>query len=264
MKGTMKKDWVPVTLLAVLLSLVSIALLWVGQQVRAERRAATEFRAEARAYMDQLANQKEQIAQMVSERVPPIFGHVALRTRFTIEQVQQSRGDSILLVGDSIIEGLFLDVVGRGVINGGMGGAGVDHANALLQQIVPGAMHSVVIAVGVNDTMRTSYRRAEDWERAFRKLTSRARMVARHGVVVCTVLPVEGGKPLGATYFDAAKIREVNQAIRRVAREQGATLVDGFAMFEPLLGKAEFTTDGVHLNAEGYAKLRAGLAKALR
>jgi lysophospholipase L1-like esterase len=277
----LKRKWVLASFVAILLC-AAAAVVWFGRELKAERRAAWEFRLQTKTHLEdlraeirnsksalssELTTQKEQIAAMIFDRVPPLYGghHVALRTRFILEQVRQSTGGSTLLLGDSITEGLFLDgPVGMRVINGGIGGAGVRDLTALVQQVAPRSMHLVVIAIGVNDTMLARSHGTSEWEQIFRQLISRAKGVARNEVVVSTILPVEGGKPLGSAFFDEEKIHEINQVIRRVAGEQGLTLIDGFAAFAPLVGKTEFTTDGVHLNALGYTKLRSILSERLR
>lgn len=83
----------------------------------------------------------------------PGVSHKDVRIFFIQQQARQAPKGSILLIGDSITEGLFTEqMCGLAVLNAGIGGAGVTTFRKLVTQVSQEIKPSVVvISLGVND-----------------------------------------------------------------------------------------------------------------
>lgn len=174
-----------------------------------------------------------------------------------LSQATQVPDGAVVLIGDSITDGMFALSCDSPVFNAGIGSTTVetwvDFAPLLLGRLKP---KLVLIAVGVNNTSKKDFT-IEAFERSYEQLCSIARQSGGH-VVVSTILPVDKEKPLGARYFDARNIREANNVIRQVAEKNEYQILDSFSYFVDKGGymPSEMTTDGVHLNASAYTKLK--------
>ncbi|MDR2507022.1 MAG: SGNH/GDSL hydrolase family protein [Candidatus Accumulibacter sp.] len=219
----------------------------------------------------QLAALKSGLASR-KDCIPPLFAskHAALRKHFALDQISQADQGFILIIGDSIVEGMNLpSIAGIPVINAGMGGGGILDARELIAKIKSGTSpNGVLIAIGVNDAIRgggASPNYSAQWESVMRDTISRAKALAGDKVAVSTVIPVEKGKPLGDQYFDPQKIDEINRIIRKVCAESKITLIDQSASFIGLTGSGvEYTTDGVHLNNTGYRLMKSNIRKSIQ
>jgi len=204
--------------------------------------------------------------------IPPLYGtrHVAIRQSSIYAQAQQFQEDYVLIVGDSITEALYLPRIARyPVLNGGMGGAGVQVARELLDGFPKGRrIKGIVIAIGVNDGARASLRPDyfDEWEKSYLSIVRQAKALAVKTVALNTVIPVEQGKPLGDQYFDPDAIERLNDIIRKAAAsDHTLILIDNDATFRHLTSKQQaYTLDGVHLNAIGYASWKSNLAAAFK
>jgi len=123
----------------------------------------------------------------------------------------------------------------------------------------------VVIAIGVNDTQRARQpaARHEVWRKDYRTLLTLVREKFGSNIVLCTIFPVEPGKPLGDNYFDPAAIAEFNKDIRKFARDEKVGIADVEREFRSRQVPAGgYTTDGVHLTPAGYELWSKAIADA--
>lgn len=156
------------------------------------------------------------------------------------QQARQAPKGSILLIGDSIPEGLLSERMGGlAVVNAGIGGAGVTTFRELVPKLAKEMKPSVVvIALGVNDARAAAGNETAAvarWSRDYQGLVQRAKRASAEPVLM-TVLPVErdrplGDKPLRDKYFNARQIKMRNKEIRRIATAEDVTLAEGFGIF---------------------------------
>ena len=206
----------------------------------------------------------------VSEKfIPILFGarYVDIRKHLILHQITQAASDFLLVIGDSIVEGLHMPSLdGAPVISAGIGGGGVLDVEELVAKIpADRPIKKIVIAIGVNDTPHGNIppNHYDRWRVAFEKTISRAKSLADNQVAVCTIIPVETGKPLGDLNFDPIKIGEINSIIRDVARKTNTHLIDQDPSFASLTSAGiVYTTDGVHLNDAGYRLMKNNIRKA--
>lgn len=201
--------------------------------------------------------------------IPLLFGarYVEIRRHLILHQIQEADTEFILIIGDSIVEGLHMPSLGGlPVISAGIGGGGVTHVKELVANIPAGKpVKGLVIAIGVNDTPhgKTSPDYFGNWSAALKKTIFDAKLLAGNQVAVSTIIPVEKGKPMGEQNFDPEKIKEINRRIRDIARETNTHLIDHGPSFANLtMAGIEYTTDGVHLNNAGYHLMKENLRKA--
>lgn len=208
-----------------------------------------------------LIKQEETLIKL-SKYAPPLFGgrHRYLRKHFISEQIANATDDYILLVGDSIVEGLFLPKIKNiPTLIGGIGGGGISDASELLDNIEPDKkLNAIVILIGINDTIIVQPTPTKDWEKQLNHTIEKAiQLVGKDNVYVSTIIPVERNKPLGDAYFDQNLILALNTIIKEKTSENDINLIDHYKVFtEQDENKIEFTTDGVHLNSFGYRLLK--------
>jgi lysophospholipase L1-like esterase len=223
----------------------------------------------------QLAVIKPQLAAVKSQTdssrkfIPLLFGarYVEIRKHLILHQIQEADTEFMLIIGDSIVEDLHMPSLGGlPVISAGIGGGGVTHVKELVANIPAGKpVKGLVIATGVNDTPhgKTSPDYFDNWSAALKKIIFDAKQLASNQVGVCTIIPVEKGKPMGDQSFDPEKIKEINRRIRGIARETNTHLIDHDSSFANLTSAGiEYTTDGVHLNNVGYRLMKENIRKA--
>jgi len=223
----------------------------------------------------QLAVIKPQLAAVKSRTdlnkgfIPILFGapYVEIRKHLILHEISQADTDFLLIVGDSIVEGLHMPSLGGlPVISAGIGGGGVSHVEDLVANIPAGRpIKGLVIAIGVNDTLhgKTPPNYFDNWSAVLKKTIFDAKLLAGNQVALSTIIPVEKGKPMGDQNFDPEKIKEINRRIRDIARETNTHLIDHDPTFANLTSDGiEYTTDGVHLNDAGYRLMKENLRKA--
>jgi len=174
---------------------------------------------------------------------------------------------AVVLLGDSITDGMLPPANSGNLLNAGVSSAKVADIPPLAKEIFAQVKPSVVlVTVGVNDAQKNGHFCLENLQKEFRKIcTISPRYPTTHDVddasrdvrlILSTVLPIARNMPLGDAYFDVEKIQQINAVIRTVADEENVELLDAFTHFADSDGflPREFTTDGVHLNAAGYEK----------
>ncbi|WP_164714223.1 GDSL-type esterase/lipase family protein [Chitinophaga rhizosphaerae] len=160
------------------------------------------------------------------------------------------RGDVVFL-GNSITEmgGDWGKRLGKpGVKNRGIGGDIAKGVLFRLGEITYAQPAAVFLLIGINDLLFTDIspdKLASDIVEIARQLHHRSPGTK---IFVQTILPT-GKKEL------VANIKETNRLVRERRKVGGFTLIDTHALFadENDLMKAELTTDGIHLNEQGYA-----------
>jgi lysophospholipase L1-like esterase len=116
------------------------------------------------------------------------------------------------------------------------------------QQVAPLEPDYVLVWGGINDLFGAI--RPPDIHRDLGRLYERVREIGALPIG-CTVTPVLGFDPL------IPGINELNAMLRNHCEAEGVALVDLFKATSDASGKLrqDYTSDGVHLNAEGYAKI---------
>ena len=114
----------------------------------------------------------------------------------------------------------------------------------------------VILTIGINNTSRDNFT-AENFQNSYMRLCSFLKENSEY-IILSTILPVNQDLPLGAR-FKQDRINAVNNIIRQSAKNNGYKLIDAFSYFADDTGKmpAHLTTDGVHLNVEGYEKWKS-------
>ena len=125
-----------------------------------------------------------------------------------------------------------------------------------LDEVTGGRPAKVFLMIGINDLARNTP--------ASVLLTNCGRIVSRikaespaTEIYVQSMLPVnESFNKLPAHTSKHALIREVNSGLEKLAAVESVTYIDLYSHFTDAEAKLkrEFTWDGVHLTAEGYAK----------
>ncbi|WP_018628673.1 GDSL-type esterase/lipase family protein [Niabella aurantiaca] len=162
----------------------------------------------------------------------------------------------IVFLGNSItFWGLFNQTLGEPRIkNRGIPG---DITNGVLERldaVLKGHPAKIFILIGINDIARGIPDSIVVGNQ--RRIVARIREGSpRTKIFLQTVLPTNRSfKKLSAHYNKEAHIRFVNEGLRRIAAESGATLIDLHALFDDGTGQLikELSFDGVHLTKKGY------------
>ncbi|MDR2124610.1 MAG: SGNH/GDSL hydrolase family protein [Desulfovibrio sp.] len=166
---------------------------------------------------------------------------------------------AVLVVGDSLVEGLHGNYSGRDIFAAGVRSAGtadwLAYAPLLLRVIKP---EKVILALGVNDAPRLRPDRLPDF---FRRYEEVCRLLSAGGakLAVSTLLPVRRGKGKrgrAAARIDTAVLRRMNAGIVRIADASGYDVIHSFAAVADSAGMLPqpLTFDGIHLTKAGYER----------
>jgi lysophospholipase L1-like esterase len=169
--------------------------------------------------------------------------------------------DPIIIFGDSIVQGASLPrkICGQSIVNAGIVGAGVGyfgrHSREMLSSTRPSL---IVLAVGVNDATRQGNSNRIETFRSTYESTVKV-LLSYAPVALTTISPIKNGSATGP--YDSSLVPGLNEIIR--ATHNVKTLID---VTHPL-AEANLTTDGIHLNAQGYAiwtkAIVEGISRAL-
>ncbi|MDE2595746.1 MAG: GDSL family lipase [Sphingomonadales bacterium] len=190
--------------------------------------------------------------------------------RFRAENESLAKGAPPLAVfiGDSITEGwikLDPDFFARRYADRGISGQTSPQVLLRFRQDVVGLHPRVVhIMVGTNDVAgNTGPTRAEDWQNAMRAMVEQAR-ANRIKVVVGSLLPA-ARFPWRPALQPAPQIAALNAWLRGYAHDEHLVYADYHTALAAPDGslKSEYSADGVHPNAAGYAVMRTIAARAL-
>jgi lysophospholipase L1-like esterase len=179
---------------------------------------------------------------------------------------QQQPDDLYIMLGDSISMWFPNEILPPGTwLNQGISGdtsVGVLRRLELLDKTQPKA---IFLMIGINDLLRGV---PKETIIANQRLTIRylQRMHPDTVVVVQSILPHsaeaatwEGREKL--LEIPNTEIREINQQLARVAETESAVYLDLYRLFADEQGnlRTELSTDGLHLNTEGYKLWRVAL-----
>jgi lysophospholipase L1-like esterase len=167
--------------------------------------------------------------------------------QFVIGSTLARVDDAIVVLGDSIVEASTLprSLCGHAIVNAGIGGAST---SSKLGSILADALGSkraalVVVSLGTNDAAVPNS--VEQYRSNYRALLAELATLATHVAVAAIPSPevgLEEAKKVSATVVDS-----YNATLPSLAEEARATFI-------PLPDMpAKHTTDGIHLNAAGYA-----------
>lgn len=167
--------------------------------------------------------------------------------------------DDIVFIGDSLVEGgPWHELLGNPRCkNRGIGGDTTQGVLDRLEGLIAPQPAQVFLMVGVNDLLQGVP--VETVIERYRLIVERVVARSPH-----TRLVIQGNMPLDPVTLgegDNAQIRRLNEALRPLAAEHGATFVELYPRFERDGRLApELTSDGLHLSGEGYWVWRAAIA----
>jgi lysophospholipase L1-like esterase len=162
-------------------------------------------------------------------------------------------GDS--LVGDGPWAELFSEVHNRGI-----GGDTVSGVLGRLDEVTEGRPRKVFLLIGTND-LAAAVPDAQ-FLRHYRTLLGRLREESPGSeVTVLAIFPVNMTFPKRPT-FDNARVAETNRKLKELVAEfPGVRFLDLTPWIADASGslRREFSTDGMHLNVDGYLAIRGAL-----
>ena len=174
------------------------------------------------------------------------------------DDVGDNNPDLVICVGDSITQGYRCDgapypsqlaaMSGKTVRNMGIGGARAGAGASRIKSQLACKPGYVCIMYGANDAIKAGRSSAIDVKEALRTIIVACKD-NKSIPIVATIPPMVRGHS-----FFAGAVPVINEAIRSVAKEEGAKLVDVNKSFGD--GEAYLGIDGLHPNAAG-AKLIA-------
>lgn len=163
----------------------------------------------------------------------------------------------VVFLGDSLTAqwDLTTSFPGKPYANAGISGNTAEQALVRFRRdVVSQGPAVVVILAGINDIGgMQGYRTDEEIEAALQSICDMA-VANKIGVVIGTLLP---DREPYATTHSMARIQSINMLIRTLAARRRLTLVD---YYPAMLGddgmlESTITTDSLHLNAAGYARM---------
>lgn len=133
-------------------------------------------------------------------------------------------------------------------LNQGISGDTTWNILARLPDIANTRPDQIYVMAGVNDLKMGASDAEIIWnmQRILKQLRA---MHPRTKVIVESILPTRTPR------IPSDRIIHINQQLQELARQEGATYLDLFAQFADHDGQilSEYTTDGIHLTAQGYA-----------
>jgi lysophospholipase L1-like esterase len=171
------------------------------------------------------------------------------RQRFFAVQaaIRGAAPNPIIIFGDSIVQGAALPpkVCGYPVVNAGVRGAGIGYFSRHSTQLLGSSRPKlIVLAVGINNAAAKESREFNFNDRYEQLVASLAKIAP---VAVATVTPIRAGYFVSNFGYDPQIVPVLNHTI--LATPNTKAVID----LNAALSGANFTIDGVHLNAAGYA-----------
>jgi acetyl esterase/lipase/lysophospholipase L1-like esterase len=195
--------------------------------------------------------------------------HYANRVRAF--QEQNAVFQNVVMLGDSITEGFDVTKLlpGRRVLNRGIGGDVIGNAlpaddkrgvlGRMDESVFNCSATDVFLLIGINDL--GSGRTPDVMEPGYRQILERIKQeTPRMRVHVQSVLPCRGNHAK-----HNANVLDFNERLKKLAAEFGYDYVDLHKLMVDDKGelKAEYTPDGLHLNAAGYAPWKAEVERVM-
>lgn len=163
---------------------------------------------------------------------------------------------NIVMLGNSLTErGAWADILQDSlVLNRGIGGDCVAGMTARLGAIVAGKPRAIFLMAGVNDLIFSKITPEAHLGQYERLLDAIRTASPRTTVFIQSLLPLD--ETQNEEYFAGknARIEAFNTLLRDMARRRGLDYIDVWnRMARDGKMPAEYTVDGIHLNAAGYA-----------
>ena len=191
---------------------------------------------------------------------------VQARTASLRDTPWQDERPLILMLGDSQVEmGNWYDLFqGRfAVRNAGLSQAKIKDVSSLANGISPIHPAMVLLFCGINDlgTGRTSDDTLKDY---FQLLDQVCGDVARDRVMVLSIMPVARRRLADGSKDLNAKVQVLNANLRQHCEKEGIAFVDvSPAISNDGMLREDLTSDGLHLNPQGYHQLAASMQPPL-
>jgi lysophospholipase L1-like esterase len=185
------------------------------------------------------------------------------RNLLTLEAKAATRGQGdrrlSIMVGDSLSLWFPSDRLPTGQLwlNQAISG---ENTNAILQRLPTfdrARPQAIYVMAGVNDLKQGATDNEILWN--LRQIVRRLKQAHPQAQVI-----VQSILPTSTTLVPGNRIGWLNQRLAAIAQEDGALFLDLYAQFTDADGnlRHELTTDGLHLNASGYATWQTKLAQA--
>lgn len=161
--------------------------------------------------------------------------------------------NSIVIVGDSNVElGEWSELLGRHVLNRGIGGYGSPDIVRLVPEILRLRPQLVVLNIGGNDqdTLSTAATVAN-----YRKIVD-GLLASGTKVVFLSIFPRDSHLKASEENWSNEQARQLNGELKKLAAEKGCQYVDVFEKMLDARGELDprlHDGDGIHVNAAGHA-----------
>ncbi len=170
-------------------------------------------------------------------------------------QATQIKTCDILMIGDSLVEGMFYQSDTSSIVLMGVGGSKVSDWRHWTPKIFSELKaKKLIIAIGVNDSARHISFNIKTFIDNYKKLCATAKEYGIENIYISSVLPVGKNQALGDEVFDSKVIKEINSVLKNLAHTFGYSYIDAYSRFVDDEGfmPESLTSDGVHLNDMGY------------
>ena len=179
--------------LLLLVTMVTSSGWWARKQIRHIEGQSYQLGVEIHQLGNKIGTLAYEVRRSVPRDVP--HDHWDVRTLMIKWRAEQMAPGEIVLLGDSITEGLWLDSVnGHAVLNAGIGGAGVSFIDDKVSDFLGKSKRSfVVVLVGVNDahwqkSLNEQY--VKRWTSRYSEMVTRIEATGARPILM-TILPVE-------------------------------------------------------------------------
>ena len=185
-------------------------------------------------------------------KIGPFRPLLSRQRYFAIREVIRTTPSAVIVFGDSIVEAAPLpsSICGTPIVNAGVGGAGIDYFVRYSKELLgASAPKLIVLAVGINDAH-------EETLLSFRSRyhSAVAALSQRAPLVLATIAPIEPGT------FTQMIVPEALPRLNETIKDTGETIID---LNKQMIG-SHLTTDGVHLNDQGYALWTRAIIEGIR
>lgn len=173
-----------------------------------------------------------------------------------VEELVPVTRQNIVMLGNSLTERGFWSEYfqGKRVLNRGIGGDCISGMINRVQPIVDGRPKAIFIMGGANDLLFSKISNEKLLQQYERLLDIIARGTPRTRVYIQSLLPLNEAHNEAFMKGKNARFAEFNALLRAMAERRGLTFIDIWsAMQRNGELPEEYTFDGIHLKAAGYA-----------
>jgi lysophospholipase L1-like esterase len=171
----------------------------------------------------------------------------------------------IVALGDSLTDrGEWWELLGRPVANRGIAGDTVEAVRARLDGVVALAPRIVLLQIGINDLLAGAAPEALAVRHAALVAELRRRL-PRTRIVAESLLPIRDDLVARDAALTTATVQRANRLLQPAAAAAGAEWLDAYHPLADPTGQLDprFSSDGLHLSAEGYLAWARALAAYL-